>query len=284
MHSIIAGLILLTTARCILIRGSKCDMSDQGAVRYRREGVAAHITFDRPAARNAMTWTMYEQLAEACGRIAADREVRVAVFRGAGSKAFVAGTDIGQFREFKTAEDGVEYERKVAKFLAPVEELPLPTLAVVEGWAIGGGLAIATACDLRIATPGSRFGVPIARTLGNCLSVENLALLVAAFGVARTKKMLVMAENLTADEALNAGFLAEIVMQEALDARVQEICARLAANAPVTMRVTKEAIRRLLHAGLPDGADLIRECYGSNDFHIGVEAFVAKHEPKWTGS
>ncbi len=259
-------------------------MSDQGAVRYQRTGAVAHITFDRPAARNAMTWTMYEQMADACKQVAADKEVRMAVFRGAGGKAFVAGTDIGQFRDFKTAEDGVEYERKVAQYLLLVEELPVPTLAVIEGWAIGGGLAIATACDLRIATPGSRFGVPIARTLGNCLSVENNALLVSAFGVARTKKMLILAENLTAEEATSAGFLAEIVPPENLDARMSELCARLAGNAPVTMRVTKEAIRRLLHAGMPEGADLIRQCYGSRDFHIGVEAFMNKQEPKWTGS
>ncbi|MFN7086839.1 MAG: enoyl-CoA hydratase/isomerase family protein [Burkholderiales bacterium] len=259
-------------------------MSDQGAVRYRKEGAAAHITFDRPAARNAMTWTMYEQLAQACEQVAADPAVRVAVLRGAGGKAFVAGTDIAQFRAFESAQDGVEYERKVAQYLAHVENLRVPTLAVIEGWAIGGGLAIAAVCDLRIATPGTRFGVPIARTLGNCLSLENLALLVAAFGAARTKKMLILAENLTAEEALGAGFLAEIVAPEALDARVRELCARLAAHAPVTLRVTKEALRRLLHAGLPGDADLIRECYGSRDFHIGVEAFLAKQPPHWTGS
>lgn len=259
-------------------------MSDEGAVRYRREGAAAYITFDRPGARNAMTWAMYEQLAAACDRVAADREVRVAVFRGAGAKAFVAGTDIGQFRDFKGAEDGIAYERKVERYLARVEELPVPTLAVVEGWAIGGGLAIAAVCDLRIATPGSRFGVPIARTLGNCLSLENNALLVAAFGVARTKKMLILAETLTADEAAAAGFLAEIVPPEKLDERVGELCARLAGNAPITMRVTKEAIRRLLHAGMPDGKDLIGQCYGSRDFQIGVASFMAKQEPQWTGS
>jgi len=259
-------------------------MSDQGAVRYERAGAVARVTFDRPAARNAMTWTMYEQMAAACSKIAADREVRVAVFRGAGGKAFVAGTDIGQFREFRSDEDGIEYERNVATYLAHVENLQVPTLCVVEGWAIGGGLAIATVCDLRIATPGSRFGVPIARTLGNCLSVENMALLAAAFGISRTKKMLVLAENLTAEEALTAGFLAEIVAPEALDARVDELCARLVANAPVTMRVTKEGLRRLLHAGLPDGLDLIRECYGSRDFKIGVEAFMAKQQPQWTGA
>ena len=258
-------------------------MSDQGAVRYRRVGVAAHISFDRPAARNAMTWTMYEQLAAACEQIAADREVRVAVFRGAGGKAFVAGTDIGQFREFKTAEDGVEYERKVAEFLAHVEALRVPTLAVVEGWAIGGGLAIAAVCDLRIATPGSRFGVPIARTLGNCLSVANYARLVTALGQARAKRMLLMAENLPAEEALAAGFLMDVVEPAALDARIAEICGRLNGNAPVTMRVTKEAMRRLQQAGIPDGDDLVRACYGSDDFHAGVKAFVEKRTPQWSG-
>jgi enoyl-CoA hydratase len=258
--------------------------ANEGTVQFRRDGPVAHVTFDRPAARNAMTWTMYEELSATCDRIAADAAVRVAVFRGAGGKAFVAGTDIAQFRDFKSGEDGTKYERVMERHLCAVEELKVPTLAVIEGWAVGGGLAIATACDLRIATPGSRFGVPIARTLGNCLSVGNIALIAAAFGLARTKRMLLLAEMLSADEALTAGFLSEIVPAEGLDARVGDICARLAANAPITMRVTKEAIRRLLHAGLPAGDDLIRECYGSKDFRIGVEAFVEKREPRWTGS
>jgi enoyl-CoA hydratase/carnithine racemase len=256
----------------------------EGTVHLHRDGPVAHVTFDRPAARNAMTWTMYQQLGAACERIAADGEVRVAVFRGVGGKAFVAGTDIAQFRDFKSAEDGVKYEQAMEGYLTAVETLQVPTLAVIEGWAIGGGLAIATACDLRIATPGSRFGVPIARTLGNCLSVANNAMIVAAFGLARAKRMLLLAETLTAEEALTAGFLSEIVPAESIDARVAEMCARLAANAPITMRVTKEAIRRLLHAGIPEGDDLIVEAYGSQDFRIGVEAFVAKREPRWTGS
>ncbi|MBM3357038.1 MAG: enoyl-CoA hydratase [Betaproteobacteria bacterium] len=256
---------------------------DQGATRYERQGVVARVTFDRPAARNAMTWEMYDQLSEACERIAADREVRVAVFRGAGGKAFVAGTDIGQFRDFKSGEDGIAYERRIEAYLSRVEELPVPTLAVVEGWAIGGGLAIATVCDLRVATPGSRFGVPIARTLGNCLSVANYAMIVAAFGASRAKKMLMLAENLSAEEALAAGFLTEIVPAERLDARVGELAERLAGNAPITMRVTKEAIRRVLHAGLPEGDDLIRQGYGSEDFRTGVESFLAKREPRWKG-
>jgi enoyl-CoA hydratase/carnithine racemase len=159
----------------------------------------------------------------------------------------------------------------------------MPTLAVVEGFAIGGGLAIAAACGLRIATPSARFGVPIARTLVNCLSIENYARLVAALGAARTKRVLLLAENLTAEEALAGGFVAEIVVPEDLDRRSAELAQRLAEHAPITMRVSKEAIRRILQAGLPDGDDLIRACYASEDFREGVRAFVEKRQAQWTG-
>lgn len=255
----------------------------EGQVRYRREGGVATVIFDRPEARNAMTWTMYGQLVEACDRIAADPEVRVAVLRGAGGKAFVAGTDIAQFRGFEGADDGVRYERDMERCLGRLENLPVPTLAVIEGWAVGGGLAIATVCDLRIATPESRFGVPIARTLGNCLAIGNVALLVAAFGAGRAKKMLLLGEMLSAEEAWHAGFLAEIVQGGALDARADALAERLAANAPLTMRVSKEAVGRLLHAGIPAGDDLLRVCYGSEDFRTGIAAFLDKQPPQWRG-
>ena len=254
-----------------------------GQVHYRRDGAVVTVIFDRPAAHNAMTWAMYQQLDEACARIRREDGLRVAVLRGAGGKAFIAGTDIAQFQAFRSGEDGVAYEKKMEATIEAVETLPVPTLAVIEGFAIGGGLAIAAACDLRIATPGSRFGVPIARTLGNCLSVANYARLVAGLGAARAKKMLLLAENLSAEEALAGGFVSEIVAPADLDRRVAELTDRLAHHAPITMRVSKEAIRRLLHAGLPDGDDLSLAAYGSDDFKIGVNAFVDKREPKWTG-
>ena len=257
-------------------------MSD-GEVRVVRDGAVATILFDRPQARNAMTWRMYEGLAAACDELSRDKGVRVVVLRGVGGKAFIAGTDISQFQEFTSPEQGVTYEATMEGYLAALEAMPMPTLAVVEGWAIGGGLAIAACCDLRIATPGTKFGVPIARTLGNCLSVENYARLVASLGVSRTKRMLLMAENVPAEDALAAGFLMDVVAPDALDARVTEICDRLQGNAPVTMRVTKEALRRLQHVGMPDGDDLLRAAYGSDDFHAGVKAFVEKRPPQWTG-
>lgn len=257
-------------------------MSD-GEVRLVRDGAVATVLFDRPQARNAMTWKMYEDLAAACTKLNSDKSIRVAVFRGVGSKAFIAGTDIAQFQEFTSAEQGVAYEAKMEGYLSVLESLPMPTLAVVEGWAIGGGLAIAACCDLRIATAGSQFGVPIARTLGNCLSVANHARLVAAMGLARAKRMLLMAENISAETALAAGFLMEVVDPAVLDRRIAEICERLNGNAPITMRVTKEAMRRLLQAGLPGGDDLIRACYGSEDFRAGVKAFIEKRTPQWSG-
>jgi enoyl-CoA hydratase len=254
-----------------------------GDVRLVREAAVATILFDRPQARNAMTWRMYDGLAAVCEQLAKDSSVRVTVLRGVGGKAFIAGTDIAQFQDFKTAEQGVAYEAKMEGYLAALEALPMPTLAVVEGWAIGGGFAIAACCDLRIATPGTKFGVPIARTLGNCLSITNYARLIAALGQARAKRMLLLAENLAAEDALAAGFVTAVVEPAALDQTIAAICERLQGNAPVTMRVTKEAMRRLQHAGIPDDKDLVRACYGSEDFRAGVTAFVEKRTPQWSG-
>ena len=256
----------------------------EGAVHLSISGGVASVVFDRPAARNAMTWAMYELLNRICEQLAAETSVRVVTFRGEGGQAFVAGTDIEQFRNFRSGEDGVAYEQQIDECIARLESLPMPTVALVEGWAIGGGLAIATACDFRIATPGSRFGVPIARTLGNCLSVANLARLSAVFGIPRVKRMLMLAEVLTADEALACGFLTQISEAGEIDAVLASLCERLAALAPVTQRVSKEGLRRLVNHALPSDEDLIRRCYGSDDFREGVSAFVAKRSPVWRGS
>lgn len=256
----------------------------EGAVHLSVSGGVASVVFDRPAARNAMTWAMYERLNQICEQLAAETSVRVVTFRGEGGQAFVAGTDIEQFRNFRSGEDGVAYEQQIDECIARLESLPMPTVALVEGWAIGGGLAIATACDFRIATPGSRFGVPIARTLGNCLSVANLARLSAVFGIPRVKRMLMLADIVTADEALACGFLTQISEAGEIDAVLASLCERLAALAPVTQRVSKEGLRRLVNHTLPSDEDLIRRCYGSDDFREGVSAFVAKRSPVWKGS
>jgi enoyl-CoA hydratase len=254
-----------------------------GNVRCERDGLVARVTFDRPDARNAMTWDMYEKLGDICAQIRAEPDIRVATFRGAGGKAFVAGTDIAQFAEFTSGADGLRYERRMEEFLGAIDTIPCPTLAIVEGWCVGGGLAIAACCDLRIATPTASFGVPIARTLGNCLSIGNYARLVAELGVGRAKRILLLADMLSAQEARDAGFVSEIVDPENIDRRAAELVDRLAHNAPVTMRVSKEAIRRVLASAQLEADDLIEEAYGSADFRQGVASFVEKRRPEWSG-
>jgi enoyl-CoA hydratase/carnithine racemase len=256
----------------------------EGQVHLAVHGCVAAIRIDRPEARNAMTWAMYDQLAEICASIEGNRAIRVATIRGAGGQAFVAGTDIEQFSTFESGEDGIAYEKVIDMRVGQIERLPVPTVAIVDGWAIGGGLAIAAACDFRLATPQASFGVPIARTLGNCLSMANLARVVAAFGVPRAKKLLLLGETIGAEEALACGFVTRMAAAEELDAAADELCARLAQNAPVTMRVSKEGIRRVVNDSHPLGEDLIRECYGSSDFKIGVRAFLDKKRPAWSGA
>jgi enoyl-CoA hydratase/carnithine racemase len=254
----------------------------EGAVRYAVADGVATIVFDRPEARNALTWAMYDELARICADVAADRSLRAVVFRGAGDAAFVAGTDIAQFESFAGGDDGVAYERRIDAAIEALERLPVPTIAAVRGIAAGAGLMIATACDFRLATAETRFGVPIARTVGNCLSMANVARLLAAFGPATTRRMLLLAEMVTGAEAAECCF-AELVVGDAMDERIDNLCRRLAESAPLTVWATREAIRRLTIGALPDGDDLVRRVYGSADFKTGVGAFMAKERPVWRG-
>lgn len=250
---------------------------------FERRGAVATITFNRPAARNAMTWAMYEGLHTACEKVDSDESVRVLVLRGAGDKAFIAGTDITQFERFRGGADGLDYEERMDRVVGRLEDVRVPTVAAIRGYAVGGGLSIAAACDLRIATPDAKFGIPIARTLGNCLSMETYARLVSLIGASRALHLLYTASFFTADQAREAGLVAEIVSAEDLDARVAELADQLAAHAPLTLRATKQAILRLRRAGIPDGRDLVETVYGSDDFAEGVRAFVEKRKPNWTG-
>jgi enoyl-CoA hydratase/carnithine racemase len=252
---------------------------------YECRGATAFVTFNRPQAHNAMTWEMYEALYECCEEVDSDESVRVLVLRGAGEEAFVAGTDINQFLEFsRSGEDGISYEERMERVIGRLEKVRKPTIALIDGYAIGGGLSIAAVCDLRVCTPEAKFGIPIARTLGNCLSIANYARLVALIGSGRTKELILTAKIYSAQEALGAGLATEIVPTSELEARVEELLARLSSHAPITMRVTKEALRCLTLAGLPDAEDLVIETYGSEDFHEGVSAFVEKRRPVWRGT
>ena len=249
-----------------------------------REGAIVTLTFNRPEARNAMTWQMYQRLHEVCDEVDADDAVRVLVLKGAGGKAFVAGTDISQFEAFQGSEDGLRYERDADRNMDRLARVTKPVIAQIEGFAVGGGFGIAAGADLRIATPDARFGAPIARTLGNCLSMQAYARYLDLLGPSRLKELIFTARLLPADEALGAGFVHEIVAAERIEARVRELAEQLASHAPITLWVTKEAIRRLQDArAIPDGDDLIATTYGSADFREGVRAFVDKRPPRWTG-
>ena len=258
-------------------------MSEGGDVRLERRGATAWLTFDRPRARNAMTFAMYEALHERCEEVDADDEVRALVLRGAGGKAFVAGTDIAEFGQFSSAQDGLEYERTIDRIVGRLESVGKPTVALIDGHAVGGGLALAAACDLRVCTPAAKFGMPIARTLGNCLSMENYARLAELIGPARVKHLIYTARSIDAEEAIRIGLASEIVPADAAEESVAELCEQLASHAPITLRVTKEALRRLRQAGLPEGDDLVRTAYGSSDFRRAVEAFADKRVPGWHG-
>jgi enoyl-CoA hydratase/carnithine racemase len=198
--------------------------------------------------------------------------VRVLVLRGAGERAFVAGTDIRRFLEFSSGEDGLEYERTIDRVVGRLERVRVPAIALVDGFAMGSGLALAAACDLRICTPAAVFGLPIAQTVGNCLSMDNYARLAALLGEALVKDIVFTARRVGAEEALAIGLATEVV--EDAEARVVELAERLAGHAALTMWATKEALRRL--RPVPDGDDILREVYGSAEFRERVQAFVSR--------
>jgi enoyl-CoA hydratase/carnithine racemase len=243
----------------------------------------AYITFEHVAARNAMTVGMYQSLKTICQDIAKNSSIRVVILRGAGGKSFVSGSDIAQFASFTSGQDGVRYEEGIDDYLSPLALLPIPTIAVIDGMAVGGGLAIASCCDFRISTPDAKFGVPIARTLGNCLSAGNVAWLVAHLGINIVKRMLLLAELIPAEQLLKQGYLLATYEQADLGKEADVLAQKLSVLAPITQKSSKLTLARLLRNQLSDCADLISETYGSADFKNGVASFLKGEPPTWTG-
>lgn len=249
-----------------------------------RDGVI-YVTFNRPHARNAMTFEMYDALAAIAERADEDRSIRAMLLRGAGEGAFVSGTDISQFRNVSTEEDVLRYESRVDRVLGALERCRVPTVAAIAGACTGGGAAIAACCDLRVAVKSARFGFPVARTLGNCLSMSNFGRLVALIGPAHTKDLILTARLVEAREAKAMGLIGEVVEDlDALGRRAEELVRQVAGNAPLTLQAAKAAVLALQPRVDRDVArDLMLMCYLSEDFREGVDAFLAKRKPVWKG-
>jgi enoyl-CoA hydratase len=244
----------------------------------------AVITVNRPDARNAMTFAMYEGLHDLCERLDADDAVRVVILRGAGDKAFVSGTDIRQFQTFRTREDALGYEARISRVLNRIAGMRKPTIAMIQGDAVGGGMFMSLACDLRLAAEHARFGAPIARTLGNFAAPASLALLVATVGPIRAREMVITARLIGAAEARALGLVDQVHPLAELETRARELAGRVAGHAPLTLAAVKEATRRYIAGVAPtDLEDLILSCYLSEDFQEGVRAFLEKRPADWKG-
>lgn len=260
---------------------------NQDEIYLEKDGHLGWIMFNRPDVRNAMTWHMYDRLESLANEVEADDDIKVVVLRGVGGEAFVAGTDIRQFTDFSSGADGVDYEVRIDRVVERVERIAKPTIALLEGFCVGGGATIALACDFRYATPALKFGAPIARTLGNCLSMANISRLVDLLGVARTKEVLMLGTLADADTALHAGLVNALHPAERIEDAVRQVAERLTQNAPLTLNAVKEAVRRTqAHRRLPaeGGEDLIRSCYGSQDFRNAVRSFLDKTPHQWRGN
>jgi enoyl-CoA hydratase len=248
-------------------------------------GGVGYLTVNRPEQRNAMTWAMYERLVDVCEEVDRNDRIKMMVIAGSGDRAFISGTDISQFPAFRgNPQAGIDYEDRIDRVIGRLEAVSKPTLAAIRGFAVGGGLTIALACDLRLAAETARFGIPIIR-LANCLSMKNYARLVALIGPARAKEMIYTARHVDAREAHAWGLVNEVTPADTLEGRVRELAEGIAAAPPLTLRVSKEAIRRVVLRLQPEdpGHDLVRACYNSADFQEGVAAFLDKRTPHWTG-
>ena len=246
-----------------------------------QEGDVGEYRLMRPESRNSLTFEMYQALEDLCRD---PGDALVIVLTAEGDKAFASGTDISNFKEFDSVQDAIDYEAMIGRVIDAVESSPIPVIASLHGVVAGGGAAIAAAADIRLGTPDTRFGMPIARTLGNCLSVANLNRLVHLLGESRTRYLLLTAEFLPITPLVESGFVSEVLETAAFcDERARALAQHLMTLAPLTISATRDGLKRLSQGVPPDDIDLIQRCYLSDDFAEGIDAFFAKRKAKWSG-
>ena len=258
-----------------------------GSIVVQREGVIATVSISNPEKRNALTAAMWRELARVMNELSADDDLRCIVLRGAGEKAFAAGADIAEFAQVRNnVEQGKIYHREyVHGALQAVAECRHPTLAMIHGPCVGGGLEIACQCDLRISGESGRFGVPINR-LGFPIAYDELAAMLPLVGKAVALEILLEGRIWNADEALAKGLLTRVVADDRLEEEVRATARRIADGAPLVARWHKQFVRRLTPQAAPLTAAEIDEnfsYFNTEDYRIGYEAFIAKKKPKFVG-
>ena len=245
-----------------------------------RSGIAEYRLM-RPDSRNSLTFDMYQAIQDLCEH---PGEAGVIVLTAEGDKAFASGTDISNFKNFQSAQDAINYEAMIGCTIDAVQRSSVPVIASLHGIVAGGGAAIAAAADVRLATPDTRFGMPIARTLGNCLSLANLNRLVHLLGESRTRYLMLTAEFLEMKSLTTSGFVSEVLETAALcDQRARDLATQMTTLAPLTISATRDGLARLAKQSVPEDVDLIQRCYLSEDFSEGVDAFFAKRKANWSG-
>jgi enoyl-CoA hydratase/carnithine racemase len=257
-----------------------------GELRIEKDGSIAQLVFDHAERRNAITVDMWEAIPGAVHDVQDDPEVRVVLMRGAGSEAFVSGADISEFEKTRTGSSGREYDAMTARAFAALQGLDKPLVALIHGFCIGGGAAIALTADLRYAADDALFAVPPAR-LGLGYHTAGIRALIRTVGFSETANLLFTARRVRADEARHIGLVNEVFAKDVLDERVEAIAHQIAENAPLTIRSAKISLQELAKLETerdnPRIAESIERCYQSEDFREGVRAFLEKRKPRFNG-
>src|SRR5262245_26784598 len=254
----------------------------------RIEGKVGIMTFNNPQKHNAVSFEMWEAAEKILDGFEKDPAVRVVILTGAGGKAFVSGADISKFENERASEEGVQrYNALVEKVYARIYRFPKPTIAMIRGYCIGGGLNLAICCDMRFATEGSRFALPAAK-LGLGYGYNGLRRYIETIGPVATKEIFFTSRQLNTEEARRWGMINEIVADDRLEATVLEIANTIADNAPMTIATIKRSTVEILKD--PEQQDIaacdamVAACFASNDYREGRKAFLEKRKPQFTGS